>query len=604
MRASLALLLLLPAAAFAQWTVTEGTAISPHVASDERIAFDLLGQLWVLPQPGSEAMRIDTGGLLVREPRFSPAGDQILFRTRVGGQPVLARVRLDTGEIQPLPGDPSVDGTWHPDGTRITLSSGPVGEADLYDHDLETGLRWRLTHLDGEESDPAWSADGRDLAFIHESGGVYRLMLRRFGRVEETLLESKERLSSPSWRPGGSLLAYLRHGETTEARMLILSEPMLDRELVVEDDLFESPIAWLDRQRMVYAANGQIRRRDFNSWIPRNVPFRASIEPPPAPPAFQRPAMPPTVEPDRRWILRVSHVLAPEGDRFLRDTEIDIDGGRIRAVRPTTATGSVVLDLGEAWLVPGLIDTLACVADSTPPSLGPLLLSLGVTTLVADPKEAETLNAAWSGADTPGPLLVPRAHLGPVSELMDGSRILSGSVEQTLEERWSPTGRQYAAAALSRHENRYTYLSGQARPAAPVLDGLLSLRQAVLLASRVNRQPAAPPPILPRSAPVIVGSGCNGIPPGLATVAEVKSLLDSGRAPAAVLASATRDAADALSLPAGRIDEGLLADLVLLGADPLEDGNAWERVIAVIRNGRLHSVSGLVDKAGVEKVYK
>ncbi len=605
MRASLAALLLLPLTALAQWTVSEGTALSPDVADDDRIVFDLLGQLWLLPKRGSEAVRVHTDGLQVREPRFSPTADEVLFQTLLNGRPTLARVHLESGDVELLPGDAAIDGTWHPDGSRVTLSSGPENGADLFDHDLATGLRWRLTRLEGDEYDPAWSADGRDLAFVHESGGLYRIVIRRFGREDETLVESAERLSSPSWRPDGSLLTYLRHGDEVEARMLILSQPMLDRELVSEPDLFDSPIAWAGRQRMVYAANGKLRRRNFNSWIPRDVPFRASIEPPPAPSAFERPPLPPLAEPERRWALRVSHILSADGERWLENRDVHIEGGRIVAVRQSEAAGDVaVLDLGAAWLVPGMIDTRACVADNTPASLGPLLLSLGVTTLVADPAGIEPLNNSWSGADTPGPLLVSGDRLGPVSQLADGSRVLAANVEQSLEERWSPAGRQYADTALTKHENRYTYLSGQARPAEPVLDGLLSLRQAALLAGRTNGSFLPPPSALPLSAPVIVGSGCNGIPPGLATLAEVKSLLESGRSPATVLAAATRDAADALSLPAGRIDENRLADLVLLGADPLADGNAWERVIAVVRNGRLHSVSGLVDKAGVEKFYK
>ncbi len=605
MRANLAALLLLPLPALAQWTVSEGTALSPDIADDDRIVFDLLGQLWLLPNRGSEAVRVDTDGLPVREPRFSPTAEEVLFQTLVAGQPTLARIHLESGDVTLLPGDAAVDGTWHPDGTRVTLSSGTDNGADLFDHDLSTGLRRRLTSLDGNESDPAWSSDGRDLAYIHQSEGLYRLNVRRFGREDETLVESTERLSSPSWRPDGSLLAYLRHGDEVEARMLILSEPMLDRELVSEPDLFDSPIAWAGRQRMVYAANGKLRRRNFNSWIPREVPFRASINPPPAPQAFERPPMPALTEPERRWVLRVSHVLSSDGERWLENTDVDIDGGRIRAVRSSFQDNDTsVLDLGAAWLVPGLIDTRACVADNMPASLGPLLLSLGVTTLVADPVGIEQLNDSWSGAEAPGPLLISRNRLGPVSQLADGSRVLAAHVEQSLEERWSPAGRQYADAALTRHENRYTYLSGQARPAEPVLDGLLSLRQAALLAGRTSRPFVPPPPALPFSAPVIVGSGCNGIPPGLATLAEVKSLLDTGRSPAAVLAAATRDAAEALSLPAGRIAEGHFADLVLLGADPLADGDAWERVIAVVRNGRFHSVSGLVDKAGVEKSYK
>lgn len=601
-RASLAVLLLLPISATAQWTVSEGTAISPDVAADERVAFDLLGQLWILPTRGSQAQRIDTNGLPVREPRFSRDDNAVLFQTRVGGAPGAAIVRLDTGDIQVLRGAPSVDAVWRPNKRQITLASGPQGQSDLYNHHLDSGQRLQLTDLDGAESDPAWSFDGRDLAYIHENNGRYRLMLRRAGHDDEVLIDAEQRLSSPSWRPDGSLLSYIRHGDELEARMLIFAEPALDRELLAENDLFDSPIAWVDRQRMVYAANGAIRRRDFNSWIPRDAPFRATIEPPVEPLPVQRPALPEFETRERRWTLRVAQVLSPDGDRFLPDREVVIDGGRIVEIRSAQGDEGV-LDIGDAWLVPGLIDASACLPSDTPASLGPLLLSFGITALVADQNNAELLNDTWAGAGMPGPIVLPPAHLGPVSELADGNRVLAANVEQALEERWSPAGRQYDDAALSRRENQYTYLSGQNTAAGAGGNDLLSLGQAAMLTGPFRSTPVASAASLPPRASVIIGSGCNAQPPGVATVADVQLLIDSGRPLPTVLAAATRDAADALDLPAGRIDVGQLADFILLGTSPLSDRGAYARVIAVVRNGRLHSVSGLLDKANVDKVY-
>ncbi|MEM9688279.1 MAG: hypothetical protein AAF917_02265 [Pseudomonadota bacterium] len=603
MRASLAALLLLPAAAFAQWTVTEGTALSPDIAADQRIAFDLLGRLWILPKRGSLAQTVDTGGLPVREPRFSADGAAILFQTRLGGAPGAAIVTLESGAIDVLPGRASTDAVWRPHSRRVTLSSGADGNADLFDHDLNTGLRHRLTALPGSETDPAWSANGRDLAYIHVDDGRFRLMLRRYGSDDEVLLESTQRLSSPSWRPDGSLLTYLRHGDTLEGRMLILSEPLLDRELLTEDDLFDTPVAWAGRQRMVYAANGSIRRRDFNSWIPRDIPFRATIKPPPEPVSVERPPLPAITSPDRQWALRVSQVLSAEGDRFLSGVDVMIREGRIDEIG-AAPSDAVVLDLGDAWLVPGLIDAQACLPAGTSTSLGPRLLSLGVTTLVAASNEQAAFNTAWSGVELPGPLLLPTAQIGPVSDLADGTRVLAANVEHALEERWSPTGRQYADAALTRTRNRYTYLSGvpqdsRLRSSRPDLAQIERATDGAALDLLPEELSGIPP-----GARVVLGSGCRDLPPGPATLRDIQYLLASGRSLKTVLRAATRDAADALAIPAGRIDRDRLADLVILSANPLTDRDAWNRVIAVVRNGRFFSYSGLVDKASVEKTYK
>src|SRR5262245_26580508 len=60
--------------------VDEGTWISLDVSPDGKtIAFDLLGDLYVLPIGGGEAKRIASGAAWEMQPRFSPDGAWIAF---------------------------------------------------------------------------------------------------------------------------------------------------------------------------------------------------------------------------------------------------------------------------------------------------------------------------------------------------------------------------------------------------------------------------------------------------------------------------------------------------------------------------------------------
>jgi imidazolonepropionase-like amidohydrolase len=63
----------------------------------------------------------------------------------------------------------------------------------------------------------------------------------------------------------------------------------------------------------------------------------------------------------------------------------------------------------------------------------------------------------------------------------------------------------------------------------------------------------------------------------------------AGLSPPAVLAAATRNAAEALGIvdKVGIIAEGKLADLVILDGDLLQDFSALHRPIAVLKSGRL-----------------
>ena len=70
------------------------------------------------------------------------------------------------------------------------------------------------------------------------------------------------------------------------------------------------------------------------------------------------------------------------------------------------------------------------------------------------------------------------------------------------------------------------------------------------------------------------------------TVDSLASTSGAGNEP--VLSTATREAAQLLGVgDVGTIEEGKLADLVLLDADPLEDVGAYAKVSLVVQAGRL-----------------
>jgi imidazolonepropionase-like amidohydrolase len=85
---------------------------------------------------------------------------------------------------------------------------------------------------------------------------------------------------------------------------------------------------------------------------------------------------------------------------------------------------------------------------------------------------------------------------------------------------------------------------------------------------------------------VVYGSdlGNGGTSPGI-MVEEVQAMLETGMRPQAVLDSATADAAAHLGLDTGRLEPGLVADLVVLGSDPLADPSAYDDVRLVVAGG-------------------
>lgn len=598
---ALACLLYLPAGMGAEITLTEGTNIGVDVAIDGRLVFDLADGLWVLPAGGGVAVAVDDGEHAAERPRWSPAADRIAYQARSDGVEQLFLLDPDTRTSQRIShgGFSDQHPAWHPDGDRLVFSSDRRASGlDLWETDLATGLAWRLTNLPGDETEPAWSADGRNLVYVRRQDAGWTLMLREFGQPDRVLVTSDERLSAPSWRPDGSLVTYLRQrGGNVTVDMVILSDPPLDRVLISDGDVFLRSVAWLDRQSLVYTANGVIRTRAFNAWTSRTLPFTAAIRTG-ADPA-QRANAP----------RRLEVLAAPEGERIIRaprlfdglsaayrsDIDIVIDGGRIKALEASRdRPGAVVVDVGDITIMPGLIDAYAPLPENLPAAIGPLLLSFGLTTLAVDGGDVAALNERWSGGELPGPRLVGTSWR---EDFDSGRAVLLGNETRPA----SPAGRRYADVRLTNGRSPLALLSGIADSQTDGLGPLLDSRQARLLPMipEIPRRFGEPPDASAVATSVVLGSKPSGLPPGIGLHAELRALSAAGLTPRQALIAAGPNAAAALglNLDIGRIAVGAAADLLLVDGDPLDNVDDTLKIVGVVRNGRFFSTVGLIDIA-------
>jgi hypothetical protein len=601
-KALLAIVLLFSASiAEAQVTLTRGTNFSVDAAPDGRVAFDLLGKIWIIPHGGGTAQAIPGAPPATRRPRWSPDSNAIVFQARDSGQEQLWLYRLDSNTVKKLTAGQFFDHhpAWHPQGDRIVYSSDRKDTGfDLWEHDISTGLTWRISNLPGDETEPAWSVNGDDLVFIHRHDQQWNLMLRRRGQPDRILQSSTVPLSSPSWRPDGSLITYMRHtDDELVVEMVILSDPLLVRPLIENEDFFVAPVAWMDRQTMLYAANGLIRKREFNSWTSRNVPFRATV---------YRDAKPrrTTAEPrdlpivnaaGGQLVVRTARLFDGVGGGYRHDVDIIMEDGRIIAVEAIAERpGAIVVDMGDLTALPGLIDGHARLPGDVEPSLGPVLLSFGLTTVVVDRHDADELNATWSKEEMPGPLVLGEDWVPD----LDTMSAMNLSVEALPT---SPRGIRYEDAQLENSADPATVLSGLADARTPGLPALLQSRQARLLKGfpTALRRFSEAPQVAAQTSSIVLGSRTNGLPPGLGLHAELLALSGAGLDTEHVLRAAGINVARVLGLglQLGRIAPGASADLVLVDGDPLNDIRDTLKIVGVVRNGRFFSTIGLLERS-------
>jgi len=432
-------------------------------------------------------------------------------------------------------------------------------------------------------------------------------------------------------------------------RMAILSDPVLDRPLVAGEDFFVAPVAWLDRHEMLYTANGHIRKRRFNEWSSINIPFRAAVGKTSAFNNVEVPVreLPALEEPSGITVIRAGRLYDGVGNTYRNDSDIVIEGGRIAAVEDRDERpGAIVIDLGDVTVLPGYVDAYATLPDDVDESLGPLLLSLGITTLVAEHRSAAALNSTWSGKNIPGPRVLAASALQNVDSeseapwLVTVTGDMSAGVSQrnsvrhwqsqgvaVLADSWqvglgsgaslligagtmpsSPGGKSYQDVQLASGTGVITFVSGLADNSTPGLDSIRNSRQALLLPNPVTptRRFTAAPDLSAAASTVVLGSKPNGLQPGVALHAEFRALVAAGLSEEQALKAAGVNAAGALGLglKLGRIATGAAADLVLVDGDPLNNIGDTLKIIGVVRNGRFFSVSGLIDRSADAKQAK
>jgi len=573
MKACVALLIaLLPGALCAADAVVTsaddlGIDVSPR---DGRIAMDLGGDIWVLPPGGGEAAMLVHEPFVLRRPRWSPDGDRILYQAAdVDGSSTwlvdvsaAAPVRLGAAGIH------EQDANWHPDGERVVFASDRNGSGlDIWERDLPTGLAWRVTNNAADETGPAWSGNGRHLAWIRRDPDAWRILLRRRGEADVVVVESAERLSSLSWRPDGSLLTYLRHGsDGTSLEMAILSEPVLVR-IVETGERFESaPVSWFDRQTFYYTAGGLIRMRSFEDRRSRPVNFRALLRPAEQPPprTVVRRELDILDPPDGRLIIRAARLFDGLWPGYRSGLDVIVEGGLVVAIEERRPRDDgTLLDLGNATIMPGLVD--AWSAPVFAPAAGSAVLAYGVTTIVTD--EAPSFD--------------PRIF---ESEAQPGPRILVVG----------------DAADLGSVSIADTGTAG--------IDALLASRQAVALGQSAHppRRLAAAPDLRATAPTVVAGSRPNRLPPGLSLHAELLALSGAGLSAEQALHAAGSNPARALGLEfrVGTLLPGAAADLLLVSGDPLARVADAIKIVAVVRNGRFFSLVSLLERTRDSKTVE
>jgi TolB protein len=186
-----------------------GTAHGAYRGRNGVIVFERGGDLFTLrPSDGKVLGRLTENEGLNTSPTWSPNGKQIAFasdrNTRENDIYVMSADGSAQTDIASLDGADSHSPSWSPAGTRIVFVrdlNDAAGE-DLYVMNADGSDAHRIVTAPGFDNSPAWSPDGRLIAYAHNT-------LLRTVRPDGTGIRTLARdAGQPSWSPSGRRIVY------------------------------------------------------------------------------------------------------------------------------------------------------------------------------------------------------------------------------------------------------------------------------------------------------------------------------------------------------------------------------------------------------------
>ncbi|HEX8674892.1 MAG TPA: hypothetical protein VF710_23535 [Longimicrobium sp.] len=175
-------------------------------------------QLMIVPMDGGKPRPIGPLAARARNASWSPDGKWIAFESSAQGFRDIYRMTADGKHVRRLTDnregnfEPEVS----PDGKWIAFVSSRDGDAELYVMNARGGAPRRITAFHRDDWSPRWSPEGSRIAFLSNRGNSDRIFIinadgsaiRRLTDRTDAQPNPDEQEMDPAWSPNGREIAY------------------------------------------------------------------------------------------------------------------------------------------------------------------------------------------------------------------------------------------------------------------------------------------------------------------------------------------------------------------------------------------------------------
>lgn len=168
-------------------------------------------EIWAMDYDGANQHPVTHLGLIALSPRVSPDNTRLAFSTLGSDGNQIKMYSLLLGRLVNFPTGTgtNISPAWSSDGKTIAFSSSRSGDPEIYLSDASGNTARRITQFRGPDVSPTFNPrTGSQIAWISGRTGLPQLYIMDTDGSAVTRLTDSGYVSAPSWSPNGQFVAF------------------------------------------------------------------------------------------------------------------------------------------------------------------------------------------------------------------------------------------------------------------------------------------------------------------------------------------------------------------------------------------------------------